>query len=188
MGQVELQRYYYYHAMPIPVPSEAIDHTPRELWAVIWEEHPLGVEMPASVPKKLWDAQWKRRNPELSLKQSPPLPPPLLRSYWGRLRGNALVDRKRKRDSDDSSIPPVFGPPLSRSVWQRYFELFPDGHPAPPQEPYRPAAYGEQAPPKYSLIKGSLHVNVSSNPACPIWRPSTGVDAWDKHGAWLGPG
>jgi hypothetical protein len=152
--------------------------------------------MPASVPKKLWDAQWKRRNPSLAETSKPPPPPPLLRSYWGKLRGNALVDRKRKRGEDGPSIPPVFPPPLSKRFWDRYFELYPDGHPAPPQEPYRPFAFGQEEPKKYCFLdtkregksSGSLHVNVSSNPACPIWRPSTGVDAWDNHGNWLGPG
>jgi hypothetical protein len=175
-------------AQPIPVPSEAFDFTPRELWPIIWEMYPRGIEMPASVPKKIWESEWKRRNPELAKSKCPPPPPPLLRCYWGKLRGNALVDRKRKRGEDEPNIPPVFPQPISRRFWDRYFELFPCGHPAPMQEPYKAPAFDTQPSNKYLLIKGSLHVNISPNPACPIWRPSTGVDAWNERGMFLRTG
>jgi len=173
---------------PIPVPSEAFDFTPPDVWRIYWEEHPRGVELPATVPKKLWDAHWKRRNPELAKKEQPPPPPALLKSYWGRLRGRALSDRKRKREAGDDpgELPPVWPPQLSRRFWDRYFELFPDGHPAPEQGPYRPFAEGEPEHPKYTIQCGGLHVNTLKSGR--FYRPSTGVDAWDEEGNWLGPG
>lgn len=176
---------------PISVPSEAFDFTPPDAWRIYWEEYPRGTEMPATVPKKLWDAHWRRRNPDLAEKEMPPAPPAFWKCYWGKFRGRALSDRKRKRaddEGDSEGLPPVWPPQLSKRFWERYFEVFPDGHPAPEQGPYRPFVPGEQEPEKYKLVSGSLHVNVSGNPKCPIWRPSTGVDAWDKDGAWLGPG
>lgn len=172
---------------PLPVPSEAFDFTPPELWRILHEEYPHGVELPASVPKKIWDAHWESRNPELARSMRPPPPPPFIKCYWGKLRGRALQGRKRKAGEADEPLPPVWPPQLSKRFWARYFQTFPDGHRAPPSEPYAPFRQGEDEPKKYALMKGSLHVNVGSHER-PFWRPSTGVDAWDKQGTWLGPG
>lgn len=41
-------------------------------------------------------------------------------------------------------------------------------------------------PRKYSILKGTLHVNVSKNPHMEKWAPSSGVDLWDSFtGEWL---
>ena len=167
---------------PIPVPSECFDMTPPDLWSVYWEEYPEGTELPATVPKGTWEKEWERRNETLALTAKAPPPPPLWKSYWGKLRGNALSSRKRKPDPEEA-LPPVYPPRLSRRFWQRYFELFPDGHGAPGYEPQGPAQDYQEQPPTYKLVRGSLHVFDRG-----VWRPSTGVDALDPSGNWVGAG
>lgn len=173
-------------SLPLPVPSESFDFTPPDLWPALWEAYPLGVEMPGSVPKKIWEDHWRRANPSLAKSVAPPPAPAFLKSYWGKLRGRALSSRKRKA-GEEEPLPPVWPSQLSKAFWARYFELFPNGHAAPAQEPYCQSSYGQEDPKRYSLFRGALHVNAGSQER-PLWRPSTGVDAWDKHGNWLGPG
>jgi hypothetical protein len=166
---------------PIPVPSECFDMTPSELWPVYWEEYSDGTELPAAVPRAVWEKQWVARNKGLAETVKPPAPPPLWKSYWGKLRDPALRSRQRKRDSEDA-LPPVFPARLSRRFWDRYFELFPDGHRAPEYAP-QPSRPWEQDPEKYKLVRGSLHVFDRG-----MWRPSTGVDKWNADGSWGGAG
>ncbi len=166
---------------PIPVPSECFDMTPPEMWPVYWEENPNGTELPATVPKAMWENHWRRKNSSLAETMNPPPPPALWRCYWGKLRGNALSSRKRKPDPEDS-LPPVFPPRQSKRFWNRYFELFPDGHAAPGYTPQPPQPW-QPDPEKYKLVRGSLHVFDRG-----MWRPSTGVDRWNADGSWAGAG
>ena len=185
-------------ARPISVPSEAIDLTPSDLWRIIWEEYPGGTAMPATVPKKIWDAHWIKRNPESSKVMLPPPPPPFLKGYWGKLRGNALTNRRKRKagdedeDEQEAKLPPVWPPSLSRRFWDRYFEKFPDGHRAPPTSSsgFGPALSWNQGqePSRYSFVGSGLCVNATSSKFGKFYRASTGVDAWDKDGNWLGPG
>lgn len=176
-------------AMPLPVPAEAIDFTPPELWPLVWQEYPQGIVMPASVPRAVWEKQWKLRNPVLAKSTKCPPPPPFVKGYWGKLNDRALSQKKRKvgkdHEEEKENLPPVYPPQFSHAFWRSYFELFPDGHSAPPYEP--PSAY-EEPPKKYAIFHGQLHVNVGVLPDRPIWKPSTGADAWDPRGNWLGPG
>ena len=175
--------------LPLPVPSEAIDFTPRELWPLIRKEHPSGTVMPATVPKKIWEDHWKLKNPKMGKQAAIPPPPAFVKSYWGKLRGRALSDRKRKAGADEEKdeLPPVWPQSLSSEFWRSYFELYPDGHPAPESGEYVPWKPDEE-PKKYALMRGCMHVNASNNREFPAWRASTGVDAWDSRGNWLGPG
>ena len=181
--------------LPIPVPSECIDFTPPSLWPVIRSFYPSGVEMPAAVPKQLWEKNCRTRYPQRhKAGEQPPPPPAFLKGYWGRLRNRALEPRrpsKKQKTSADKgtsdALPPVQAPKLCAEFWQRYFEMFPDGHRAPVQEPYGSSALGWQENSKHRLIRGSRHVNVAKRPQ-EIWQPSTGIDAWDEEGNWLGPG
>jgi hypothetical protein len=176
---------------PIPVPSEAIDFTPSDLWPILWEEYPDGIAMPASVPKKMWEAHWRRRNPKLADTMRPPAPPQFVKGYWGKLRGNSLTNKRKARsDEPDAQLPPVWPPQLSKRFWERYFEKFPEGHRAPTNEasaPWNPAGRDEETP-VYALSGGGLCVNALKNKFGKIYRTSTGVDAWDNQGNWLGPG
>ncbi len=166
---------------PIPVPSECFDMTPPELWAVYWAEYPSGTELPATVPKWAWDRQWRKRNQETAKHRLPPPPPGLWKCYWGKLRDRALESRKRKREEQEP-LPPVFAPRLSNAFWNRYFEIFPDGHRAP-ECAHQPQQPPQQEPERYKLVQGSLHVFDRG-----MWRPSTGVDKWNADGSWGGPG
>lgn len=172
-------------SMPIPVPTEAIDFTPPELWPVIWELYPSGLVMPSSVPKGIWERHWKHRNKDLAKTMKCPPPPPFVKGYWGRLNDRALTSKKRKAEHEQEELPRVYPPQLSHEFWRRYFELFPDGHSAPPYQP--PTAAYEEPPKKYAIFRGQLHVNVGVLPDRPIWKPSTGADAWDPRGNWIGP-
>jgi len=174
---------------PLGVPSEALDFTPRELWPLIRRVYRSGTVMPATVPRKIWDAHWRRKHPELGKKADAPPPPPFVKSYWGKLRGCALSSRKKKtvKDEEDSAMPPVWPPYFPDEFWESYFEMFPEGHPAPASGEYVPWK-PEEEPKKYAVIQGSLHVNIGKNPEFPIWRASTGVDAFDAQGNWVGAG
>jgi len=186
-------------AMPIPVPAEAIDMLPPAMWPVYWEMFPHGrQELPATVPFPLWKAQMKK----MGVEGKPPPPPPILKSYWGKLSsGPALADRsKNKRkaspedDKADSRGPKVGpAPPVPRAFWDRYFQLFPHGHCSTGSyepEDGRPAYdEAEFKKPRYMLRRGTLCVRVSgSTDDAPVYRRSTGCDALDKHGNWIGPG
>lgn len=176
---------------PIPVPSEAIDFTPSDLWPILWEEYPDGIAMPATVPKKMWEAHWRRRNPKLADTMRPPAPPQFVKGYWGKLRGNSLTNKRKARsDEPDAQLPPVWPPQLSKRFWDRYFEKFPEGHRAPTNEasaPWNPAGRDEETP-VYTISGGGLCVNALKSKFGKIYRTSTGVDAWDNEGNWLGPG
>jgi len=173
---------------PIPVPSECFDMTPSELWPVYWEEYPHGTELPATVPKFVWDKQWLKRNQAMADVINPPAPPPLWKGYWGKMKGSALNSRmskcKGKSSSHDETteLPPVYPHRLSKRFWERYFELFPDGHNATGYEP-QPGRAAQQDPVKYKIVRGSLHVFDHG-----MWRPSTGVDQWTTDGYWSGRG
>lgn len=174
------------YCRPIPVPSECFDMTPPELWPVYWEEHPEGTELPATVPKPIWDRHWKAKNEKLAETMQPPPPPALWKCYWGKLRGRALTSRKRKT-GEEEALPPVFPPKLSTQFWRRYLEMFPEGHKAPPafdpRPPPMPSGPSPDEQDRYKLIHGSLHVCDRGR-----WRPSTGCDAWDAGGGWAGAG
>lgn len=179
-------------SLPLPVPSEAIDFTPPELWPILREEHPEGAEMPASVPKAVWDKHWIASNPDLAKTMQPPPPPPFLKSYWGKLRDRALPTRKRAAKAEEGAepLPPVWPTRLSPRFWRRYFEKFPEGHAAPRFEsgasarPWQPM--GDDG--VYALQGSGLCVNTERSSGRKFYRTSTGVDAWDDRGNWLGPG
>ncbi len=178
---------------PIPVPSECFDFTPVALWSVIRAHYPDGIEMPPTVPKHIWDKHWRKRYSERDQAgEEPPPPPILLKGYWGRFKGRALEPRRLSKkqtstDGDADSMPQTFPPRLSNAFWQQYFELFPDGHRAPTQGRFTPAAKSDgKVADRYTLKGGSLYVNTSKYGI--DWRPSTGVDTWDREGNWTGPG
>jgi hypothetical protein len=184
--------------MPIPVPSEAIDMLPREMWPIYWEMFPDGrQEMPATVPPQAWRAHMKRTFRD----DKPPPPPPILKSYWGKVSsGPVLRDRHAKKrkalgDEPGEARPPPAGPepPVPQMFWDRYFQLFPHGHCAASR--YEPLdgkpAYNESefANPRYLLRRGTLCIRVSGEHEFPtVYVPSTGCDAFDDCGNWLGPG
>jgi hypothetical protein len=203
------------------VPSESIDFTPPELWPIIWEHYPGGIEMPSAIPRYAWEKNWREWHPEeAKLGKSAPEAPALLKCYWGKLRDRALVSRraakrakvdqappaagkkapqrrpqqarappkKEEPDIPEEPLPPVLPPRLSDAFWQDYFRIFPEGHGAPGYSSSGFKSAGEpgkpyEDPTLYKLIRGSLHVMANG-----VWRPSTGVDAWDKNGKWIGPG
>lgn len=179
---------------PIPVPSECFDLTPSDLWPAYWSCYPQGTEMPPCVPKPIWEKNWRKRNPDRNQKgEQPPPPPVFLRGYWGRFNHKALTSRrptKKQKTGSPTDEPPerVLPPRLSDEFWKKYFEIFPNGHNAPPQSsgPYTPYNPANEPPPRYAFINRQLCVNVSSRPDCPVWRPSTGVDSWDDRGNWTG--
>jgi hypothetical protein len=187
--------------MPIPVPAEAIDMMPREMWPIYWEMFPDGKqELPATVPPQVWKAHMKRAFRD----DKPPPPPPILKSYWGKVSsGPALQDRHAKKrkaeetggEPGEAQRPPPSGPsqPLPQLFWDRYFRLFPHGHCAASR--YEPndgkPAYNELefTKPRYMLCRGTLCVRVSGDhEVSPVYVPSTGCDAFDAGGNWLGPG
>lgn len=182
---------------PIPVASECIDFTPPELWPIIWEHYPGGIEMPSAIPRHAWEKNWREWHPEeAKLGKSAPEAPALLKCYWGKLRDRALTSRKNSKrakvshaeETPEEPLPPVFPPRLSDAFWQDYFRVFPEGHGAPGYSSSGFKSAGEpgkpyEDPTLYKLIRGSLHVMANG-----VWRPSTGVDAWDKSGKWIGPG
>ena len=183
--------------MPVPVPAEAVCMLPPAMWPVYWEMFPDGrQELPATVPAPLWKAHMKRVYNDAS----PPPPPPILKSYWGKISsGPALTDRsskKRKAPGDDKPEPrgPPMGPspPVPKAFWDRYFQLFPHGHCTTGK--YEPAdgkpAYDEYTAmvPRYMFRRGTLCVRVNGDTEAPIYRASTGCDAFDNKGNWLGSG
>lgn len=175
-------------SLPIPVPSEAIDFTPPELWGVYWEHYPQGVELPACVPRDVWDRQWTHRNKQLAMSMKPPPPPQLLKNYWNRLQARAFTNRRRAKDSQEEPLPPVLPPTLSKNFWKQYLDIFPSGHKAPPAGQYVGNYAGNSAfkeeQVKYKFIGGTLHVCTGEG----RWTQSNGCDVWDQCGNWLGPG
>jgi hypothetical protein len=103
------------HANPIPVPSECIDFTPPELWAVIWKHYPQGTEMPASVPRHVW----------VRMELSGPTPV-FWRCHWGKFGENAMSNKGAQPAKHY-----VKQPVLSDAFWDDYFKLFPVGHKSP---------------------------------------------------------
>jgi hypothetical protein len=101
------------YANPIPVPSECIDFTPPELWPVIWKHYPEGIEMPARVPRNIWERH--------ELTGSTPV---FWKCYWGKLNNSAMK-------TDELNEHCVCPPTLSYAFWDDYFELFPKGHKSP---------------------------------------------------------
>ncbi len=169
---------------------------PPAMWPIYWEMFPDGrQELPATVPPPLWKAHMKAMG-----RDRPPPPPPILKSYWGKISsGPALTDRsskKRKAPGDGKPEPrgPPTGPspPVPRAFWDRYFDLFPQGHCA--AGAYEPAdgkpAYDEYLAlvPRYMFRRGTLCVRVNGDLEAPVYRASTGCDAFDARGNWLGSG
>ena len=180
--------------MPPSVPAECVDMLPREMWPVYWEMFPDGrQELPATVPPHLWRAHMKKRCRD----NDPPPPPPIWKSYWGRVStGPALTDRSKKpkpTDEPQKKGPPAGPePPLPDRFWDRYFEIFPYGHCAPAR--YEPLdgkpAYDEVAAilPRYLSRRGTICVRISADHEAPVYVASTGCDALDESGNWIGPG
>lgn len=170
---------------------------PPAMWPVYWEMFPDGrQELPATVPAALWKAQMQR----LGVDRAGPAPP-ILKSYWGKVSsGPALTDRtklKRKAPGDNGKPeprgPPMGpSPPVPKAFWDRYFHLFPRGHCS--TGAYEPAdgrpAYDEYLAlvPRYMFRRSNLCVRVNGDQEAPIYRASTGCDAFDTRGNWLGPG
>ena len=185
--------------MPPGVPAECVDMLPREMWPVYWEMFPDGrQELPATVPRDLWRANMKRRYRD----DAPPPPPPIWKSYWGRVSsGPALTDRNKKRkapaageEPGKAERPPPAAPerPVPAAFWDRYFDIFPHGHCAASR--YEPLdgkpAYDEFSAlvPRHVFRRGTLCVRISADSEAPLYVPSTGCDAFDAGGRWLGPG
>jgi hypothetical protein len=183
--------------MPISVPSECIDLLPREMWPVYHEMFPSGLqELPATVPMDVWRAHMKQYASKRGGNQIPP-PPPIWKAYWGRISsGPALVDRKKKKapskEPEPRGAPSGPCPPVPKAFWDRYFQVFPMGHANPGS--YAPLdgkpAYDDNAhvKPRYIVRNGSICVRINDDTENPLYVPSTGCDAFDKHGKWLGPG
>lgn len=168
---------------PPPVPSECICFLPPEMFPVYWRLYPSGTELPATVPKKIWESNWTRKNKSSAVKK-PPDPPSLMKGYWGRLKGPALMPRSSgKRKAPEPDLPSVWPPMLCREFWDEYFQIFPNGHASPP---YAPKSQDEQERSRYSLRDGNLCVNVSKDAEFPVWRASEGCDAFDADGNWIG--
>jgi hypothetical protein len=168
---------------------------PREMWGVYWEMFPDGrQELPATVPYNLWKAHMKITFNDTN----PPPPPPIHKCYWSKLSsGPALTDRhkKPKTTPEPNARPPPVGPspPVPVAFWHRYFAMFPRGHcPASTYEPAdgKPAFDESQfSKPRYLFKRGTLCVRVSGEHASiPVYRASTGCDAFDAQGNWIGPG
>jgi len=158
--------------------------------------------MPSAVPKDVWERNWRKQNPDKAKSgEVPPPAPAFWKCYWGKFRGRALENNRRaakkpktadkkgaktqpikQPEEDQEPLPPVYPPRLSAEFWKKYFDIFPAGHSAPGYSsvPFR------NDPSPYSISGGQLCVNVSSD--AKIFQPSTGVDAWDDRGNWLGPG
>ena len=103
------------HANSIPVPSECIDFTPPELWAVIWKHYPQGTEMPARVPRHIWE--------RMELDGPTPV---FWRCHWGKF-GEAAMSIKGAEPTKYY----VEQPELSYAFWDDYAALFPKGHDSP---------------------------------------------------------
>jgi hypothetical protein len=179
--------------LPNPTPSECIDFTPSDLWPVIRSCYPNGVELPATVPKDVWDLNWKSRNPDRKKAgEEPPPPPALWTNYWGKLRNRALEGRrptkKQKISEDPDPLPPAYPARLSKDFWKKYFDIFPCGHSAPcfSSSTQGTSWQKNSESSKYAFVNGSLHVNIAKQGK--HWVPSTGVDSWDDKGNWQGPG
>ena len=184
--------------MPPGVPAECVDMLPREMWPVYWDMFPDGrQELPATVPAHLWRAHMKKRFRD----EKPPPPPPIWKSYWGKVStGPALTDKAKKRPKQgepekaaERRGPPAGPePPVSNAFWDRYFDIFPHGHCASGR--YEPLdgkpAYDEVAAilPRYLSRRGTICVRISADQEAPIYAASTGCDALDEKGNWLGPG
>lgn len=103
------------HANPIPVPSMCIDCTPPKLWAVIWKHYPQGTEMPARVPRRVWE--------DMDLTGPTPV---FWKCYWGCFGDEAMPSRGKEPEKYI-----VHQPQLSDEFWVDYFRMFPTGHKGP---------------------------------------------------------
>ena len=183
--------------MPPSVPAECVDMLPSEMWPTYWGMFPDGrQELPATVPANLWRAHMKKRFKD----DAPPPPPPIWKSYWGRVStGPALTERTKKRKASEPEPekekrrqPAGPEPPVPDAFWHRYFEIFPHGHCGASR--YEPMdgkpAYDEYAAlvPRYIVRRGTICVRVNGDQEAPLYMPSTGCDAFDERGRWLGPG
>jgi hypothetical protein len=172
---------------PIGVPAEAVDLMPPVMWPIYWEMFPDGrQELPATVPYPLWKQQMQKigRHPV-------PPAPPIWQSFWGKIRHEddsryAQERKKQKLPEMPSDLIHGPSPPVPLKFWEKYFELFPEGHLFAPYEPAdgKPAYLSEK--PRYMFRKGTLCVRVDDK--VDIYVPSTGCDELDSSGYRVGPG
>jgi hypothetical protein len=177
--------------MPIPVPAECICLFPNQMLKTYWTMFPDGrQEIPETVPMHIWSSRMKNKLKYKSKKIPPP--PPFRRNYWNNIKH---TNKSQKEISKYSSN---VGPdkPLPREFWDKYFELFPDGHLNPESYSYQPlVAINNNESTTVVPNDGSYYIKNSSlnlklrdvESGNSIFIPSTGCDIMDGE-RWIGPG
>ncbi len=180
--------------MPIPVPAEYICLFPNQMLETYWTMFPDGrQEIPDTVPMYIWRSRMKMKLRYKSKKIPPP--PPFRKGYSHNTNyKEKSQDGFPKYKNNNVERGPV--KPLPEEFWDKYFELFPDGHVHPESYSYQPIVSIDDSAtvvPKdgsYYIKNSSLNLKLRDRESGnSIFIPSTGCDIMDeKYEKWLGSG